>query len=159
MSDNNPPPEVTVIHPPGGNFYRAVFGDTQQSQRGALLVAGILSIHDVGRFRDAWVEKGEDGPVIAVYTRNGDGNREHIEEHDDTVVAGMECTCTGCIATYHLPEHPNYLRDADDEFDPTYATFYFSVPQEYREALGEVAIEPVNMSQRWRDAIDAITGI
>lgn len=158
MSDDLPP-EIEVIHPPGGSFYNWVLGDGHNSERGALLVAGILGISSVGRFRDAWVEKGEHGLVIAVYTRNGDGNREHIEEHDDEVAAGPSCTCTGCIATYTLPSHPNYLRDADDEFDSTYATFYFSVPEEYRTALEGLAVEPVNMSQRWRDAIDAITGI
>lgn len=43
---------------------------------GNALVA-VLGIEDVGRYRDAWIERGDDGKLrIAVYTRNGGGNRE-----------------------------------------------------------------------------------
>lgn len=104
------------------------------------------------RLRDMWVEKSPDGPpVLAVYTRNGGGNRECFCE--------AEGTCTGCkgdLAT----EHPLYLTDADDDFDSTYRTYWFSFPadlrRDLREALTEAAEEPRNMSERWLDAIDAI---
>ena len=69
-----------------------------------------LSPDDVGRFRDCYLN----GDEIAVYTRNGGGNRESYEE----VFAELE-------------EHENYLRDEDDEFDCTYATIYFSIPAQY----------------------------
>jgi hypothetical protein len=49
-----------------------------------------------------------------------------------------------------------HLRDADDSFDATYATFYFRAPDEFREALAEAAVEPVNMSERWQAAIERI---
>ncbi len=63
------------------------------------------------RFRDCFV----DGEEIHVYTRVGGGNRD--------CGYGEEV----------LQAHPNYLRDKDDEFDSTYATYCFSVPDEWKE--------------------------
>lgn len=123
-----------------------------------------------GRFRDAWVEGQEDGTVrLAVYTRNGGGNREHYDEERP---AGPECDCTGCIATYRLPADAHYLFDRDDDFDCTYATFYFRVPVDAEERirklaaetgvqlpdtwLTDLAIVPPDMRERWDAAIKAI---
>jgi len=88
-----------------------------------------------------------------VYTRNGGGNRDHW---DDDREPGIDCDCTGCIATYRLPAHGLYISDADDDFDCTYATFYFDVPEKYAAEVLEVAVDPVNMSQQWGNAIEAI---
>lgn len=121
------------------SMYSLAVGDGHQNDRGAILIAA-LGNPDVGRFRDAWVEKGEDGePVIAIYTRNGGGNREGY---------------AGVIAD--LQDHPMYLRDADDDFDSTYATFYFRTPDHLRDSFREIAGDPVNMSDVWQKAIDAL---
>jgi len=93
-----------------------------------------LTPTEAGRFRDAYLN--EDGTKIVVYTRNGGGNREH---YDDECEAGENCNCTGCIITYQLPKHPNYIRDYDDDFDRTYAYVEFSVPEKYREIAKELA--------------------
>ena len=117
-------------------LYDVVLGDGHQGERGAVLLA-MLGNPGVGRFRDAWVEKGDDGePVIAVYTRIGGPNREDYAAVIDALAA-----------------HPQYIRDADDSFDATYATFWFRVPALARDALARVAVEPVDMSARWREAI------
>lgn len=122
-------------------MYNLVAADGHQYDRGAILLAA-LGNPDVGRFRDAWVEKGDDGePVIAIYTRNGGGNREDYE---------------GVIAD--LQDHSLYLRDADDDFDRTYATFYFRTPDELREEFRAIASEPVDMSERWQATIAALSG-
>lgn len=122
-------------------LYNALIGDGREVERGSMTVR-ILGLEDVGRFRDSWVERGEDGkPVFAIYTRNGGGNRERQAEP---------------IASMRANEY--YLRDADDTFDETYATFYFRVPDEWQEALTPVMIEPVDMSAKWIAAIDAIGG-
>lgn len=65
---------------------------------------------DYPRFRDCFVDNNE----IHVYTRVGGGNRncEFGEEE--------------------LQQHPNYLRDFDDEYDSTYATYVFSIPDEFK---------------------------
>jgi hypothetical protein len=135
------------------SLYEIAVADGNQRERGAILLA-ILGSPVVARFRDAWVEKGGDGPVIAIYTRQGGGNRE--------------CFCASEPGRAHVPDqcyaacnealaaHPLYLRDADDSFDATYATFYFRAPDEFREALAEAAVEPVNMSERWQAAIERI---
>jgi hypothetical protein len=52
--------------------------------------------------------------VISVYTRIGGGNREDYENQ-----------------IKELRSHPNYIRDYDDDFDSTFATFQFSVPKEF----------------------------
>jgi hypothetical protein len=139
-------------------MYHLVFGEEAASQRGSVLLGllGFRSFDDVGRYRDAWVERGQDGrPVIAVYTRNGGGNRVCWRAEEGESCDG---TCTGCVATNFLPAHPLYLRDKDDGFDSTYATFYFRPPEEWVEALAEVAGDPVDTDQRWHDAIAAIGG-
>lgn len=57
-------------------------------------------------------------PLVNVYTRNGGGNREcwHSGDHEDG--------CTGCIVG-DLQDRADYSHDMDDDFDPTYADFYF----------------------------------
>ena len=134
-------------------LYDVVLGDGQQKHRGQVLLNVLASAGDarVARFRDGWVERGEDGePVIAVYTRTGGGNRECFCEAN-----GRQHPDGGCYlaANETLAAHPLYLRDADDHFDATYATFYFRVPDEHRETLGRVAVDHVDMNARWREAI------
>jgi hypothetical protein len=54
--------------------------------------------------------------VISVYTRVGGSNRsEYSSEIGE------------------LRSMPNYLRDYDDDFDSTFATFVFSVPEQWQE--------------------------
>jgi hypothetical protein len=147
------------------SMFGIVFPDPRRQERMALLLAIVAydceneevaeewmqPILDL-RLRDAWVEKQPDGPpVLAVYTRNGGGNREHF--HD-----GGSDGCIAC-AGEKATEHPAYLSDADDEFDSTYRTYRFAFPadlrSDYKEALNEVAEEPRDMS---KIAIDAIGG-
>lgn len=135
------------------SMYEAAVADGNQHERGAVLL-GMLGSPVVGRFRDAWVEKSADGPVIAIYTRQGGGNREcYCDSEPERAHVPGQCyaACNEALAA-----HPLYLRDADDDFDRTYATFYFRAPQEWREVLAEAAVEPVNMSERWQEAIDRI---
>lgn len=134
-----------------GGLYNVVASDGHEFERGSVLLA-VLGNPDVGRFRDAWVEKSDDGPVVAIYTRNGGGNRECWCDKGDHATYGA---CTA-IKGEALTHHPLYLRDADDEFDRTYATYYFRVPEQYREALAAVASEPINMSEHWLAVIAAL---
>ena len=63
------------------------------------------------RFRDCWVTEEEN---IAIYTRVGGGNRNcgYGEEQ--------------------LYEDPNFLNTYDDEYDTTYATYEFKVPEKWK---------------------------
>ena len=109
-------------------------------------------IGNVGRYRDSWIEKGDDGnPRLAVYTRNGGGNRLHYGEMNEG-----NCDCTGCIITYRLPKHELYLSDEDDDFDHTYCTVYFRIPKELEEQLNKhdndwktKVMDKRNMSDQW----------
>lgn len=148
------------------SMFGMVFPDPQRQERFALLFS--LVAYDQPddeseaymepvmnlRLRDCWVEKQPDGPpCLAVYSRNGGGNRDHYHEADTLCIA-----CHGEIAT----EHPAYISDRDDEFDSTYRTYRFafpaSIPQDWKEALNEVAEDPRDMSEQWQIAIDAIGG-
>jgi len=80
---------------------------------GAVLNMLKLTPDDVGRFRDAFITA--DGK-LAIYTRNGGGNREEYDEVFED-----------------LANHPEYLYDEDDDFDCTYATIYFNVPLEFKD--------------------------
>ncbi len=133
------------------SMYDLAVADGRQHERGAVLL-GMLGSPVVARFRDAWVEKSADGPVIAVYTRQGGGNRKCYCDNGSADPAHVPGSCYAAC-NEALAVHPLYLRDADDDFDGTYATFRFRAPEEWREVLAEAAGDPVDMSVRWQEAI------
>lgn len=139
------------------SMYEMVFPDPTRGERAAILLT-VLGIPPgerlgfVGRFRDCWVEKQPDGPpLIAIYTRNGGNNRA---DQADAITA--------------MQAHPCYLSDADDTFDRTYATFYFTTPTDrpdemspaaweiVKGAIIEAATDPIDTDERWLGAIMAI---
>ena len=69
------------------------------------------------RFRDCFIS--EDGN-IEVYTRVGGGNRNQGYGEDE------------------LYGHPNFVTTYDDDFDSTYATYVFSVPNEWKEDFEKI---------------------
>jgi hypothetical protein len=73
------------------------------------------------RFRDCFVNNEGDKPEIHLYTRTGGGNRDDYESE-----------------IKELQKHPNYLWDKDDDFDCTYATFAFSVPDEFKDDFDKI---------------------
>lgn len=96
---------------PLGPFYLAVLG---------------LAPGDVGRYRDCFLQKTDEGEGrIVIYTRNGGGNRDDY---------------AGTTAT--LQDHPEYVTDFDDEFDCTYASYVFKIPERYKEALKPMLEDP-----------------
>lgn len=133
-------------------MYNMVFG---QNPAAPALLGILITRHDFDpgecRIRDAWVERHGDAIVIRVHTRIGGGNRPDYAE---------------AIAV--LQAHPWYRDDADMDFDNTYADFYFTVDPAWEwftededggkvlEALVTAAVEPVDMAERWQEAIAAI---
>lgn len=125
------------------SMYELIFADGEKGMplMGAL---GFKSTGDVGRYRSAWLEMDDDGkPRIAVYTRNGGNNREHYMPD--------------------LEDHPNFLFDRDDSFDNTYATIYFSIPEDFEKYLDEQIPDwkekvqaEVSMSDQWMKVINSI---
>lgn len=91
------------------SLYNMLFGRNPQSD---LLLAVIgLKRNDVERFRDVFAA--EDGSEIHVYTRTGGGNR------DDYPNQAMR-------------ERPEWISSEDDDFDCTYCTDRFKVPEQWR---------------------------
>lgn len=103
------------------SMYNMLFGRNPASR---LLLAMLdLTEADVGRFRDCYLERAETGVLtIIIYTRNGGGNRETYE-----------------AVTEGLQSHPQYLWDNDDDFDCTYASYAFSVPEKFKATAEELA--------------------
>ena len=121
------------------SLYNMLFGRNPASR---LLLAMLnLTEADVGRFRDCYLARGDtrvDGAVaqaeaaegkkpegelrIVVYTRNGGGNRDDYED-----------------VTSALQALPEYITDYDDDFDCTYASYEFKVPEKFKETASELA--------------------
>ena len=78
------------------------------------------------RFRDCFVEDG----MIAIFTRVGSPNK-------------------GCgFGEEELYKDPNYVRDYDDDFDCTYATYLFNVPEKWKADFDAI------MNNKWQDISD-----
>ena len=88
------------------SMYNLMYGHNTDAP--SLLARLELQRSNIPRYRNCWLTADNE---IAVYTRAGGDNRSDYEAE---------------IAA--LQQHPQYLRDADDDFDETYATFYFEVP-------------------------------
>ena len=88
------------------SLYNLVFGMNPDSDKLLALLGKTKA--DFGRFRNVYLEDG----YIIVHTRNGGGNREDYEDVFD-----------------EMSEHPWYSHDADDDFDCTYASIYFKIPE------------------------------
>lgn len=135
------------------SMYNMLFGENPQ----AALLKFVLDLDNdtskwkTGRYRDIFLNK--DGTEIHVYTRNGGGNRIHVRPTPE----GIDCDCPACIMKYLLPTHPRYLRDYDDELDPTYATVAFSLPESYKALLYPLIEERDNFmtpEEKWADIFE-----
>jgi hypothetical protein len=122
------------------SMYKIAVGDGHEDERGAYFLA-MLGNPPAARFRDAWAEKHPGGElVIVIYTRTGGPNRDGYAAANDALAA-----------------HPLYIRDADDTFDPTYASWFFRVPPGRATEVAGIAVDPVDTARRWQDAIDRVT--
>jgi len=114
-------------------------------ERAAALLPLIGINPDAGpafRLRDAWLEKAPwaaSGIVVHVYTRVGGGNRARYA----TVIELLRRTST-------------YLRDADDTFDSTYASFWFGLPEQQANAWRDLAEDPIDTGERWRTILGGL---
>lgn len=91
------------------SLYNLLFGKNPNTK--ALLAFLELNELDIERFRDCWIN---DDNELVIYTRTGGGNRE-------------------CYPNEALTSHPLYIRDEDDDFDSTYAKYYFALPEPPKE--------------------------
>lgn len=116
-----------------------------------LLAALGLTDDDVPRFRNCYIEEDQ----IVIYTRTGGGNRdfydsgESCRENYPEYFSGDGAPSGPWNSS--LRSHVNYINDEDDDFDSTYAQFYFSFPDEYAEDLKALAArsETHKPSDQW----------
>ena len=72
--------------------------------------------HEYPRFRDCFVEDGN----IAIYTRVGGNNRHTGFDEEE------------------LYEDPNFITTYDDDFDTTYGTYVFKVPEKWQADFDKI---------------------
>lgn len=119
-------------------MYNMLFGENELADD--LLKMLNLTKEDCGRYRDCYLD--EKGEKIIVYTRNGGGNREYYEEVFDK-----------------LSSHTNYLCDYDDDFDCTYASIEFSVPDKFIELTKEFVKKGADIttgSEKFKKLLDVL---
>lgn len=126
------------------SFYNALFGMNPS----APILLGILHLtrEDVGRFRDAYLNE----HYIVIHTRLGGGNREcYCSEKEIASAEGHHCYQA---IIEKLQAHPLYSHDVDDDFDRTYADFYFRFPEELKAELTAAAKgeQPTKPSEKWQ---------
>lgn len=127
------------------SLYNALHGRNPFS--GLLLAIAGVKPEEVPRFRDTHLFEREDGELgIAIYTRTGGGNRTcycrdpfWLEDGEERPPIGEHKP--GCYPAMNraLAQKSNYLHDEDDDFDSTYATFYFRVPEALQSAVQDIA--------------------
>lgn len=119
-------------------MYNMLFGENDLAD--VLLKMLNLTKEDCGRYRDCYLDiKGE---KIIIYTRNGGGNREDYEDVFDV-----------------LSKHPNYICDYDDDFDCTYASIEFSVPDKFIVLTKEfvrLGVDTTTGSEKFKKFLDVL---
>lgn len=120
-----------------GSMYNMLFGENPLSS--AFLKILGLTKEKIPRYRDCfWT-----GQYIAVYTRTGGGNRAYYEslescrENYPEYFDGGKDEPRGPWNS-DLRNHPEYVKDEDDDNDTTYATFYFNLPAKFEGILPAV---------------------
>ena len=96
------------------SMYNMLFGQNPNSDIVLALIG--LKESDIERYRDCGLENTGDEYLIYVYTRTGGRNREDYPNE-------------------LLTENEYYIRDEDDEFDSTYATYYFNIPTDIKQDI------------------------
>jgi hypothetical protein len=120
-------------------MYNMLFGRNPLSPLWLTMLG--LTTDDVGRFRDCFIQKTDAGDLrIVIYTRNGGGNRDDYAE-----------------VTEKLQAHKDYVTDFDDDFDCTYASYVFKVPEKFAaaaQAFADMPDQQVDPGARYKKLID-----
>ena len=131
----------------GENPYGVVF----------LALLGLQRV-DIPRYRDCWW----DGEYICVYTRTGGGNREYYDSADKCranypeYFEGTEDSVPSGPWNDDLRALPTFVRDVDDDYDCTYATFYFRVPESLQWVIPHLSIIDKSPADRWQELISKL---
>ena len=132
------------------SLYNMLFG--VNSAAPALLATLGLTVNDVPRFRDCFIE----GNNIVIHTRTGGGNRDYYDSEENCrrnypeYFTGVDDPDGPWNSA--LTNNAFYLHDEDDDFDCTYANFHFRFPDEYADDLKALAErrETHKPSEKWQ---------
>ena len=125
------------------------------------LVLSILGVtpEQIPRYRDSYI----DGERLVIYTRTGGGNRDYYENlescssnYPDYFVEGEDHPSGPW--NDDLRDIPGFLYDSDDDYDCTYASFYYEIPDNFLYLKDKLMSMARNETQeeRWEAAIDRI---
>lgn len=135
------------------SLYNMLFGTNAAAQ--VLLAMLGTDANCAPRFRDCYLSEGR----IAIHTRTGGGNRDMYESEESAranypeYFTGNDDPCGPW--NEDLRKLPGFLHDEDDDFDSTYATFYFSVPEQFKHLLDKLP-EGVDPAQRWQETFERL---
>lgn len=134
------------------SFYNLVHG--QNPMAPVLLAMLGLTIDDIPRYRDCWW----DGQHVVIHTRTGGGNREfydsrashqkHFGDQPDHDYDGPFNSDLRSLATF--------VSEADDTYDPTYATFLFRLPTSMEWMIPKITTQSMSPAERWRQFMDKL---
>ncbi|UOF78439.1 hypothetical protein [Caudoviricetes sp.] len=126
------------------SMYNMVHGTNPLA--GVLLRMLDTKTESIPRFRDCYF----DGEYIVIYTRTGGGNRDWYDEPNEDNKEGPWNS--------DLRALPGFVRDEDDDYDSTYASFYFTVPEQFNYLLDKLKsmAQKETQSERWEASIERI---
>lgn len=123
-----------------------------------LAVLGLKS-GDVPRYRDCWWD-GEH-QRIAIHTRTGGGNRPFYDSEERCRDNYPEYFPEDKPADHpsgpwnrDLRALPTFVYDEDDDYDSTYATFYFTVPEPMQWVIPHLTAQDKTPGERWQQFMD-----
>lgn len=136
------------------SLYNLVHGHNQM----APILLAMLGINpgDVPRYRDCWWDA--EKQRIAVHTRTGGGNRDMYEceerarDNYPEYFAGENPPAGPW--NEDLRALPTFIDDEDDDFDSTYATFYFGVPEKMQWVIPHLTAQDKPPGERWQQFMD-----
>jgi len=141
-------------------LYNLIFGkNTNADQLLALLGFTQDTFY---RFRDCYLEEYRGKRAIAVYTRAGGGNSEcwcgewrPLDPETSVKNADGALHAPDCVTLVNevVRKHELYAERLDDDFDCTYCTYYFRVPEEAK--ISEMKMEP-DRNAAWLDFFAAL---
>jgi hypothetical protein len=140
------------------SLYNNLFGLNHRAP--TLLACLGLHYSDIPRFRDCYLRDN----AIVIYTRTGGENRLYYENLKSCRANYPEYFTEGKEHPSgpwndDIRRHPQYVSDIDCDFDSTYAYFFFSFPDAYRDDLHAIsAHEPDHTpSLKWKALTDDLS--
>lgn len=131
------------------SLYNQIFGFDPLSHL-LIRALNVNPLH-IPRFRDCFLLEGK----IAVYTRTGNGNRG--VNTTPWIFEGKVIPRSVAPDSWDklCAAHPDYLGTEDDDYDSTYAFWWFRYPAEYQQALTEAAKqhERARPRLRWEEML------